>query len=318
MPNIWDKTIQINEELVKKLLFNQFDICINDIELFGEGFDNSAYLINKEFVFRFPHRDFAKDCMENELLLLPYLVDKVSFQITNPIFIGNATEYYPYSFAGYKLLKGQILTNYCNPHVSDIESAITLGTWLKELHSIPISKELCGKIKGNNSWRLNKDNRIQVLLNTVTKYEHHFIKGGNDIKFLVSSIENLSNLNFNVDPAKFCCLHGDLYSKHIIVDKAGIPFGLIDWGDTHIGHPAIDLSVGFMIFDESARESFFDSYGKIDDNTLNIAIFRSFCHAIVAYAYFCEIGETNSILWTKAAIDNSIKAVTAYYNNSHF
>ena len=36
-------------------------------------------------------------------------------------------------------------------------------------------------------------------------------------------------------------VHGDLYSRHLLVDDAGRPCGVIDWGDCHVGDPAVDL-----------------------------------------------------------------------------
>ncbi|MCH7839494.1 MAG: phosphotransferase [Planctomycetes bacterium] len=44
-------------------------------------------------------------------------------------------------------------------------------------------------------------------------------------------------------PAKSTTLvHRDLYARHMLVDDDGRPCGVIDWGDVHVGDPAIDLS----------------------------------------------------------------------------
>ncbi|MFO1259116.1 MAG: hypothetical protein U1E78_11995 [Gammaproteobacteria bacterium] len=74
MSNIWDKTIDINESLVRELIFSQFGLKVYSIEALGEGYDNSAFLINDKFVFRFPHREqLSPTCMANEITILPYL-----------------------------------------------------------------------------------------------------------------------------------------------------------------------------------------------------------------------------------------------------
>ena len=37
-------------------------------------------------------------------------------------------------------------------------------------------------------------------------------------------------------------VHGDFYSRHVLVDETGGMAGVIDFGDLHVGHPAVDLS----------------------------------------------------------------------------
>ncbi|HRE31357.1 MAG TPA: phosphotransferase, partial [Candidatus Berkiella sp.] len=106
-------------------------------------------------------------------------------------------------------------------------------------------------------------------------------------------------------------LHGDLYAKHIMVTPEGKPLGLIDWGDTHIGHPAIDLSVGVMLFEQDALQVFFDAYGESDQALLDIALFRALSHAVVAYAYFCQINEFSTMWWTEAALRNTLHLLAA-------
>ncbi len=53
--NIWDKTINVTTEIAQKLIENQFSYKVNNIKFLGSGYDNSAFLVNQEIVFRFPH-----------------------------------------------------------------------------------------------------------------------------------------------------------------------------------------------------------------------------------------------------------------------
>lgn len=36
------------------------------------------------------------------------------------------------------------------------------------------------------------------------------------------------------------CVHGDLHARHVVLDGSRVA-GIIDWGDVHLGDPAIDL-----------------------------------------------------------------------------
>ena len=46
------------------------------LEPFGAGWDNAAYLVNGEWVFRFPRRAIAVDLLEAEVHVLPRLAPR--------------------------------------------------------------------------------------------------------------------------------------------------------------------------------------------------------------------------------------------------
>ena len=110
--------------------------------------------------------------------------------------------------------------------------------------------------------------------------------------------------DLDIHASKKCYLHGDLYAKHIVVDQAGMPVGLIDWGDIHIGHPGIDISVGIMIFTPQRLKDFLDTYQEIDATTMQVAVFRAFTHSVLGFSYFAQMNEKSTMAWTKAALKN--------------
>ncbi len=133
MSHIWNKTVEIHEAMVSKLLKDQFNLAITSLSVLGEGFDNSAFLVNNQWVFRFPHRKEAYACMQNEITLLPYHKERLSFTVPDLTYIGKPCEHYPYQFVGYQLLKGKLLAHK-RPLVDRQDFASTLGNRLKELH----------------------------------------------------------------------------------------------------------------------------------------------------------------------------------------
>ncbi|MBI2792295.1 MAG: phosphotransferase [Gammaproteobacteria bacterium] len=307
MGNIWDKTTQITSALAQELIKSQFSIEIEKIQLFGEGFDNTAFLVNNEYVFRFPHRIEALVCMENEILLLPYLSQKMSFMISSPTMIGKPSASYPYPFAGYEILSGELLSISQTPLVDNTAFAKILGTWLRELHTLPVLNEHIKHLKGEHEWRLDFVNRKARVNECITKYADYFINYGFDIQRLITIMDYFKGVDIHC--SNKCYLHGDLYSKHIVVDHSGLPMGLIDWGDVHIGHPAVDIAVGLMIFTKERLKDFLAAYQGIDSTTMKVAIFRAYSHSILAFSYFAQIEEKSTIEWTKAALINTISLV---------
>lgn len=59
MANLWNKTIDINKLLAKQLIESQKLLQVDHIEKLDEGWDNTAFLVNDQFIFRFPHRSLG-------------------------------------------------------------------------------------------------------------------------------------------------------------------------------------------------------------------------------------------------------------------
>ena len=47
--------------------------------------------------------------------------------------------------------------------------------------------------------------------------------------------------------------HGDLYSRHVLVDDDGSAAAIIDWGDLCVAPASVDLSIAYSAFSGSAR-----------------------------------------------------------------
>jgi len=308
MSHLWAQTITINQDLAQRLVEQQTDLIVSSIEILAEGWDNVAYLINKQFVFRFPRREFGLDCMENELVILPYLAKNISFPFSNPIYIGKPSDIYPASFAGYPILQGNPLSDLNVAFIHDEKFAQTLGKWLKELHSIPICNEHHTKIKGDQLWRTDLPDIVERSNKRIVQYESYFEEAGFHKNELFSAVEKVSQLKINnLDKKSY--IHGDLYSKHLLVDNQKDPCGIIDWGDIHIGNPGIDLSIGLMIFSDPALQVFFDSYGTLTGEMKTRAMIRALQHPIALLPYCYERGEERLKNWTILALTKAVTEV---------
>lgn len=299
MPNIWDRTINISQATVIDLVQLQLGIKVEDIKLIGEGFDNVAYLINNQIIFRFPRREIAVSLLQTELELLPYIASKISFNIPNPQFIGKPSEIYPFPFAGYFKILGSSLCDISNPLIDSKDLAKELASWLKELHSIEIKTNY--KYNTEDNWRLDTKNRFEKAQHSINQYESLYCANGFNPPELIEVIQSFHNLKFKA--YKPCHIHGDLYYKHIMVDKNLQLTGLIDWGDTHVGHPGIDIAAALMIFTDEALEEFLKIYGPIDKK---VAAFRSLCHGLTLLPYAAKQEDLKLMNWSISALNRSI------------
>ena len=58
-------------------------------------------------------------------------------------------------------------------------------------------------------------------------------------------------------------LHGDLHPGNILLADDGLLAGVIDFGDVGAGDPAVDLAVGWLMFDAGARHRFMGAFGSV-------------------------------------------------------
>ncbi len=82
-------------------------------------------------------------------------------------------------------------------------------------------------------------------------------------------------------------VHGDLHLRHLLVGSDGAATGIIDWGDSCLADPSLDLSLAFAGFAGSARTALLDAYaGKVDEEReLRARVLAlALCAALADYA----------------------------------
>nr|WP_306908153.1 phosphotransferase [Arthrobacter sp. B3I9] len=57
-------------------------------------------------------------------------------------------------------------------------------------------------------------------------------------------------------------IHGDLHPGNILRADDGALAGVIDLGDVGAGDPAVDLAVGWLMFDAGTRHRFMGAFGS--------------------------------------------------------
>ncbi|NNF39022.1 MAG: phosphotransferase, partial [Gemmatimonadetes bacterium] len=86
-------------------------------------------------------------------------------------------------------------------------------------------------------------------------------------------------------------VHGDLYARHLLVDDRGALTGVIDWGDVHVGDPALDLMTAFTMIPPVARTGFLEDYGAVTSGTLAEARRWGLFHATTVAWYGESTGD---------------------------
>jgi aminoglycoside phosphotransferase (APT) family kinase protein len=285
----WLADISLTQDQAKVLIETQFpELKPADLKPFGEGWDNFAFLVNNTYLFRFPRREVAVPGLENETNLLPVIADKLPVIIPFPCFVGKPSETFPWLFAAYKLLPGDTA---CELNLSDDQRtklAEPLGLFLKKLHSINIEDVLKHGAKYDEMGRLDLSLRIPKLKAMLEKINHTGINI--NIEPLLHFVTNLSSLR---PPQTLHLVHGDLYIRHLILNKELKLTGIIDWGDIHLGDPALDISIAHSFLPKKAHPLFIKAYGFIDPITWELAKFKAIYSLCSLISYAQDVKDSN-------------------------
>ena len=269
----------------------------------GVGWDNTAYLVNDAHVVRFPRRQIAVALLEAEARLLPWIAGRVPLPVPVPSLHGQPSARFRWPFLGYGHLAG---TTACRLALGDAERAAVapaLGTFLAALHALPVSEARRLGAGGDTIGRLD--------LRTKVPRAHAYLDGLGDAVSAADAAAARALLAAAATiaaPPSEALVHGDLYARHLLLDARTRLCGVIDWGDVHVGHPAVDLSVAIGFLPPAARPAFVHAYGPIDAETWRLARFRALWSALAILGYGRDIGDGDLVREGGRALGHALAA----------
>ncbi len=289
MPNAWDAEQVVSAPLAKTLIETQFpELTPAAISLLGYGFDNTVYQVNDRFVFRFPRRELAVGLLKTENQLLPTLASQLPLSIAKPIFFGKPNATYPWSFTGYHYVQGNPPAGLTEEE--RIQSASVLARFLRALHHYPYSKAQELGVPFDELNRLDRMKRKPALEKYVKQMKERNLYSKQEIvETYVNSIQEIHYQEKNI------LVHGDLHIRKMIVDQNNIVSGIIDWGDVHIGHPAVDLAIAYSFLPPKGRARFFKEYGEVDEATHRLAKWKAVFTTVALVVHSYDQGDKQTL-----------------------
>ncbi|WP_223589649.1 phosphotransferase [Neobacillus bataviensis] len=282
MTNPWTPEIELSSQEASKLIGTQFP-QLNPIQIsfLGLGFDNTVFKVNNQYIFRFPRRTIAVDLLKTENQLLPHLAKNLNLPIPTPIFFGSPSSTYPWPFTGYQAVNGETPRQLTEEiRLLSVES---IAEFLRTLHQFPIDMAKNLHVPNDQLNRLSIPIRRKKLEENVNiAVADGLIKNP---EVIGNYLKRLKSVEVNQELA---LVHGDLHFKNLLVDNKGLITGVIDWGDVHIGHRAVDLSIVYSFFPPAGRKRFFEIYGNVDEITRYLARFKAIFTSIMLVRFAHE------------------------------
>jgi len=285
MARPWEAEHDVDRERARRLVAARFeDLADVEPEPCGVGWDNTAWRFG-EWVFRFPRRAIAVPLLETENRVLPAIAARLPLAIPVPERLGAPGPELPWPFAGYRRLPGRTA---CVARSDDAErprAAPRLAKFLRALHAIDAGAARALGAGPDTLQRMERAKRRDLGLERLAELERRGVDvDGSRIRAALEA------LPAGYRPRATALVHGDLYVRHLIVDDANELTGVIDWGDLHVGDPAIDLAVLASWVPPEARAAFEQAYGPIDDTTRLALRFRAAFHTVTLLLYALDAG----------------------------
>lgn len=290
MDNQLSSEFCINLESAKKCIQAQqwADLPIDQIEYVCQGWDNVAFLVNKQWIFRFPKREESEQFLLDENIILPALQGRTNLQIPNPVFLGKPTAEYPFHFHGYQMVAGTPFYKVDLSPADLLDSVIQLAQFLKSLHSISADQAEKMGIR----FQAYDKTKVLVVIEVLRERLDALAKQNAvalDMVFIEEMIEQARAIH--LDHEQDCLVHGDIDVRHLLVLDQKLS-GIIDWGEVGINHPVIDLAAVTNIFPVSVHELFFKEYGAVSADVYNYARFLTLYRAATLMMSAHETGDT--------------------------
>lgn len=275
MSSPWSPEREVSEAEAQRAV-RACGLAGDDVRIVAAGWDNTIVRVDGDWVFRFPRRSIALPGIDREISLLPQLAPRLSLPIPVPEHVGVYGDP-PWRFWGARHLPGTELA--VTSDVDEVAVAVAIGRFLAELHSLPADPELPVDPFGRAD-AASRAIRARDVLAELAELNSE------DVDSVLSDGESAGP-----PPTETVLSHGDLYSRHVLVDEDGQASGVIDWGDLCAAPRSVDLSIAFSAFHGESREALVGEYGSIDaDTELRARVMAIFSAASVA-AYARDVGQ---------------------------
>ena len=261
--NVWDAEHALDVDGARTLLAAQFpSLPLDSVELYAVGFDNTVFLVDDVWVLRFPRREVAVPLIDRELSVLPGLARRLPLAVPVPELIGVPAGDYPWPFWGARLVPGAELCDAGLPEARREPLGAELGAFLAVLHDPVVARDIGGRLPHDPMRRGIPSTRGPMARAALDRLASRGTwEAGSALDRAVDEVIAAGEpLAPPTDEPVL--VHGDLHLRHLLVGQDGLATGVIDWGDSCLADPALDLSLAFSAFTGAGRAALLAAYGR--------------------------------------------------------
>lgn len=267
-----DDEVEIDHHLIRRMLSAQMpefaDLPLAVVEPWGT--DNGVWRLGDDLVVRLPRIRWAEEQVIREWTWLPVLAPQLPVEVPQPVAVGEPAFGYPYKWAVHRWIagRGAVLGHMTDPGtfaadlaavVAALRRASTQGAPPARGRARPLRDydEATRKAITQASHLIDADSANEIWQEAMAAEPHQ----GSPV-----------------------WVHGDLEGN--CLERDGRLCGLVDWGSTCAGDPAVDVQVIWSpLFTENSRKLFLSFLGT-DDATIARSKGAAINQACAALPYY--------------------------------
>jgi aminoglycoside phosphotransferase (APT) family kinase protein len=245
-------TVEVNDALVQCLLRDQRpDLADRPVVRVANGWDNATYRLGDDLAVRLPRRAEAVPLLLHEQACLPGIARRSPVAVPVPVHAGRPTPEFPWPWSIVRWVPGTAAAD-ADPARRG-RAAEALAGFLLALHVPAESGVPVNPFRGVPL--TDRDPAVVQRLGDRERYPQA-------AALRTIWAQALAAKAWDGPPTM---LHGDLHPGNILLADDGSLAGVIDFGDVGAGDPAVDLAVGWLMFDAGARRRFTRAFGPAVD-----------------------------------------------------
>jgi aminoglycoside phosphotransferase (APT) family kinase protein len=289
MPPTWTPEVVVLPDLARSLIEQQFPtLAPVNVEPLGVGWDNTAFQVNDVYAFRFPRRQVVLPLIEAETRVMPGIAPRLPLPVPVVTFHGQPSAAFGWPFIGHRMIRGQTACSAALTVIERIAAAEPVGRFLAALHSIPTEEAKRLGARPDPIAKLDMGKRLPKAHELVAQLAASGL------------VEDAATLRQMLDavPSSYVArsdtlVHSDLYVRHLLVDEDRRLAGVIDWGDVHLGDPAVDLTIALTVLPPAGRPIFCAAYGPVEECAWRVARGRALWHTLNLLEYGRDRGDAD-------------------------
>jgi aminoglycoside phosphotransferase (APT) family kinase protein len=271
----WAAELVVDERLAGELIHEQFaPLPRRSLERLAEGWDYVAYVVDGEWVFRFPRREVVVPGTEREIAVLPRLAAMLPVAVPAPVYVGRAGDRFPWPFYGASFLPGAELAEAGLDDGDGISLARSLARALRALHSRDVLAAVGDSLPADPLGRADMSARVPRTRDALEAIA--------DVWRPPPVVGEILAAATRLSPAEpTAVVHGDLHIRQLLADRGELS-AIIDWVDLCRSDPGVDLQLWWSLLPPAGREAFFDEYGPVsNESLLRARVLALFLNAIL-------------------------------------